>query len=300
MAKKSEHMQHEQVLANISAATAGVQQALDEKNAAHAAAVAEYDALAAQLAALREKAASTKAESAAVAAAQSAEFKAAAQEQKALDEEWAQRIEAAEAQRRLEEREEAERQAEWERRVAAAEEQRAEEAAAEEEEQRKWALEMTRRKERRNIDREVEARLGDSCPDITVSLVNREIVIGKMMHFKRNLADPASQAQWANIIGQVARAVNVVEEVAASQGVEPIHLKVRRRRARGASALFCRSLCSLPPPSTRSLLPPCSLTTTTHPAAHRPSLSDVLIRRSKATPTCRGTRRSTTRRRSCS
>ena len=57
-----------------------------------------------------------------------------------------------------------------------------------------------------------------------------------MMHFKRNLADPASQAQWASIIGQVARAINVVEEVAASQGVEPIHLKVRLRASAPASA----------------------------------------------------------------
>ena len=41
------------------------------------------------------------------------------------------------------------------------------------------------------------------------------------------MAEPASAAAWADIVDQVAKAINVVEEVAAAQGVEPIHMKVR-------------------------------------------------------------------------
>ena len=115
MAVKSEHIAHTQVLANVAAATAGVQAELDEKNAAHAAAVAAYEALSTKAKALREAAAKTRAELEAAAAAQAVEFSAAAEEQKQLDAEWAQRIEAAEAQRKAEEAEESERQLEWER-----------------------------------------------------------------------------------------------------------------------------------------------------------------------------------------
>ena len=137
-------------------------------------------------------------------------------------------------------------------RLDAAAKQRAEEGAEEEEEQERWELELSRRKERRGIDREVEIRLGDSCPDIRVSLVTREIVIGKMIHFKRNMAEPASAAAWADIVDQVAKAINVVEEVAAAQGVEPIHMKVRvclslhptRPKSQVHSQMFCCLFCS--------------------------------------------------------